>query len=209
LRNNVYRYLFVNNSNEIRIPPYQHTGRLARSGQFLRTCKLVHNEGCSILYGENTFLLARHHDTRGPFWEVVPKEIGYQDVLHFLKMMGPENMQYLRDVRFQFDDALPKDTPYFQSQEKRRYLTDEYLLNCLRMLRDAKLRKFQMQFLGRRYVYKTDVKFLGYLEQIKADEIDDFVEGGGFSYPPQKINRFIFAELKELMVRKKKLYETK
>jgi len=83
----VYRYLFSRKYKDVRVPQKRTGPGLAKSAQFLRTCRLVHNEGCSILYGENTFLFARHYDTRGPFWETVPKEIGYQDVLHFLKMV--------------------------------------------------------------------------------------------------------------------------
>lgn len=181
-----------------------------RSSQFLRTCKLVHNEGCSILYGENTFLFNRHFNTRGPFWESIPKEIGYQDVLQFLKMIGAENLQYLRDIKFVFDDALPRDTPYLdmQAHEKRRYLNDEYLINCLRILRHAKLRKLLLRFIGRRSVLKTDIKFLGYLEQIKADEVEQFSENE-FCYPPQKIGSGTWSDLQDLMIRKKRLYEKK
>jgi hypothetical protein len=175
LRNTIYRYLFArkDKDSKFRIPLNSSDPKnsLSRSAQFLRSCKLVHNEACSILYGENTFSFHRHYATRGPYWEPVPKEIGYQDVLHFLRKIGPENIQYLREVNFIFDDARPKDTPYVTSNEKRRYLNDEYLMNCLRILRDAKLRKITMYFGGRRQLCHTDVRFLGYLEQVKADEV--------------------------------------
>ncbi|KAH7390660.1 hypothetical protein BKA66DRAFT_413342 [Pyrenochaeta sp. MPI-SDFR-AT-0127] len=209
LRNTVYRYLFARNGNcqELRIPPSRERGGLSRSAQFLRTCRTVHNEGCSVLYGENTFFFTRHCSTRGPFWETMPKEIGYQDALHFLKMIGPENLQYLRDIKFTFDDALPKDTPYLDSQEKRRYLNDEYLMNCLRILRSAKLRTLKLRFAGRRYLARSDVKFLGYLEQIKADEVDKFVEH--WVWPQPKISEHIWNNLQETMTRKKKLYDDK
>ena len=205
LRNTVYRSLFAREDHDMRIPPTKDGPGLSKSSQFLRTCKLVYAEGCSILYGENTFFFSRHYSTRGPFWEKVPKEIGYQDALHFLKMIGPENLQYLRDVKFKFDDACPRDTPYLDSHEKRRYLNDEYLMNCLRVLRDAKLRTFRMRFIGRRHIVPSDVKFLGYLEQIKADEVDKFFDA--WHYPPQKISDYVWDDLKEVMTRKKKLYE--
>lgn len=208
LRNTIYRHLFVRKNHskdhDLRIPPSKGGPALSKSAQFLRTCKLVHSEGCSILYGENTFLFARHFSTRGPFWEELPKEIGYQDVLHFLKMIGPENLQYLRDVKFKFDDACPRDTPYLDSNEKRRYLNDEYLINCLRILRGAKLRTFHIRFIGRRQLVKSDVRFLGYLEQIKADDVDQMVDD--WYYPPQKISSYVWEDLKETMTRKKKLY---
>ncbi|KAF1942473.1 hypothetical protein EJ02DRAFT_454170 [Clathrospora elynae] len=206
LRNTVYRYLFArkDEDEELKIPAVKGSCSLQMSAQFLRTCKLVHNEACSILYGENTFSLSRHYFTRGPFWEPVPKEIGYQDVLQYLKMIGPENLQYLREVKFTFDDALPRDTPYLYSHEQRRYLNDEYLMNCLRILRDAKIRKFHLHFQGRRQLYKSDVKFLGYLEQIKADEVvrmpDRWIQ------EPKKIRDPLWNDLQEVMVRKKRLY---
>lgn len=208
LRNKIYCHLFVRKDKGFTIPCGKDGLDLAQSAQFLRTCKLVHNEGCSILYGENVFEFRRHYDTRGPFWQNTPKEIGYQDVLQFLKMIGPENLQYLRDVRFIFDDALPRDTSYLNAHEKRRYLNDDYLMNCLRILRDAKLRTFFMRFIGRRMIWKTDVKFLGYLEQIKADKVEKYWDHD-FHYPPQKIHDFVWLDLQNMMTRKKKLFEKK
>jgi hypothetical protein len=157
------------------------------------------------LYGDNEFRFERHHDTRALFWEPNHKEIGYQDVLQFLKMIGPENIQYLRDIQFEFDDALPKNAPDL-TVESRRYIADDYLLNCLRILRDAKLRKVSLLFYGRRQLLKSDVKFLGYLEQIKADEIVKL----STLWPGQsKIGHWIWTGIKEQMTRKKKLYEKK
>lgn len=204
LRNTIYRYVFVRKDSDLVLPITRASRNLCQSAQFLRTCRLVHQEGCSILYGENTFYFSRNHSVRSPFWEPVLKEVGYQDMLQFLRMIGPENLQYLRDIKINFDDAAPRHTAYLSSNEARRYLNDEFLLHCLRILREAKLRKIKMQFCGRRYVYKSDVKFLGYLEQIKADEV------GGFSdwYSPyEKISSIVLAGLKESMVRKRKLYE--
>jgi hypothetical protein len=205
LRNTIYRHVFVRNGQMLCIPQTSASGGLSRSSQFLRTCKLVHNEGCSILYGENEFAFDRHAGTRSPFWDPKPKEIGYQDFLHFLKMIGPENLQYLRDIKIDFEDALPKFTPDLTT-EGRRYINDKYLLNCLRILRDAKLRKMTMHFLGRRQLFKSDIKFLGYLEQIKVDraiKVDP-------QWPYQtKLGNWIWADVKDIMTRKKKLYEKK
>ncbi|KAL1794304.1 hypothetical protein ACET3X_007725 [Alternaria dauci] len=210
LRNTIYRYLFARKDKDsrLRIPLTSNDPKdsLAKSAQFLRSCKLVHNEACSILYGENTFSFHRHYDTRGPYWEPVPKEIGYQDVLHFLRKIGPENIQYLRDVNFVFDDARPKDTPYVTSNEQRRYLNDEYLMNCLRILRDAKLHKISMYFGGRRQLGRTDVRFLGYLEQVKADEVSRKSEKYYHS-ADRYLSQVAWGHLKDKMTRKKKLYE--
>ncbi|EUC51275.1 hypothetical protein COCMIDRAFT_21262 [Bipolaris oryzae ATCC 44560] len=210
LRNNIYRRLFAQKEPDqmLKIPSVKGSGTsgsLARSSQFLRTCKLVHSEGCSILYGENTYSFHRHYATRAPFWDTVPKEIGYQDVLHFLKMIGPENLQYLRDIKWVFDDACPRDTPYLTSNEQRRYLNDEYLINCLRILRDAKLRKVTLFFGGRRQLQCSDHRFLGYLEQIKADDVVQSADRW-YSYR-EKVHPLVWTELKATMTRKKKLYE--
>ncbi|KAL6156746.1 hypothetical protein ACJQWK_06350 [Exserohilum turcicum] len=209
LRNTIYRYLFARKDKDqrLRIPVSRHSSAssLSKSGQFLRTCKLVHSEGCSILYGENTFSFHRHYATRGPFWEAVPKEIGYQDVLHFLKMIGPENLQYLRDIKWVFDDAHPRDTPYYTSNESRRYLNDDYLLNCLRILRGAKLRKISLFFAGRRQLQRSDVRFLSYLEQVKADEVVQTPDKY-YAYR-DKMHPLAWVELEEAMTRKKKLYD--
>jgi hypothetical protein len=204
LRNAIYRHALVRDG-ALDIPQRHLRPGLCLSGQFLRTCKLVHDEGCSILYGENEFFFQRHHNTRAPFWEPKLKEIGYQDVLQFLKMIGPENIQYLRDIQIDFDDALPKHAPD-STIETRRYVVDDYLMHCLRILRDAKLRKVRMTFIGRRQLLKSDVKFLGYLEQIKADEVIKLPMSW---HMQEKAGAWIWAGIKEQMTRKKKLYEKK
>jgi hypothetical protein len=202
LRNTVYQHVFVR-KDMLKVPQHRGHPGLCQSAQFLRTCKLVHDEACSILYGLNGFHFERHHDTRAPFWEPKLKEIGYQDVLQFLKMIGPENIQYLRDIRIDFEDALPKNSPDLNIED-RRYIVDEYLMNCLRILRDAKLRKVSVMFYGRRQLLRTDYKFLGYLEQIKADEVVKLPE---LWYTQVKVGNWFWAEIKEQMTRKKKLYE--
>ncbi|KAJ4338838.1 hypothetical protein N0V95_007965 [Ascochyta clinopodiicola] len=207
LRNKIYRYAFVRDKS-FQIPACKPWGSadLCQSAQFLGTCKLVHNEGCSVLYGENMFTFERHESTRGIFYEHEPKEIGYQDVLQFLKMIGPENLQYLRDLKIVFNDARPSDTPHANSNEDRRYMTDDVLINCLRILRHAKLRKLSLAFRGRRQLHRSDLKFLGYLEQIKTDELEK--EGHPRSYHhDNKVLHTVWLELTEQMVRKKKLYD--
>jgi hypothetical protein len=200
LRNKVYRHLFVKD----RTLNFPDAENLSRSSQFLRTCKLVHNEGCSILYGENRFRFDRNHKTRGPFWEPVPKEIGYKDVRQFLKMIGPENLVYLRDVALYLSDALPSTTPELD-HESRRYLRDEHLLDVLRTLRQTKLRKFNILFTGRRALARTDSKFLEYLMRIKADEVISD-SGSSWYLHFRKVESYVWKELKEKMTRKKKLY---
>ncbi|KAF3010665.1 hypothetical protein E8E13_005224 [Curvularia kusanoi] len=209
LRNKIYRLVFVR-EKPLQIPACKPWGQasLCQSGQFLSTCKLVHNEGCSILYGENVFAFERHESTRATFYEYVVKEIGYQDALRFLKMIGPENLQYLRDVKICFTDARPTNAPLLSSKEERRYMTDTVLINFLRILRNAKLRTLRLAFNGRRNLQSTDDRFLRYLEQIKVDELEQWTTQSG--YPNwDKIRGSVWTDLKSEMVRKKKLYEPK
>ena len=56
LRNQVYRLVFCH-ADIIRYtkPDSDDNGTVKLSGQFLRTCRQIYNEGLSILYGDNTF----------------------------------------------------------------------------------------------------------------------------------------------------------
>ncbi|KAF2195212.1 hypothetical protein K469DRAFT_545872 [Zopfia rhizophila CBS 207.26] len=200
LRNKVYRLLFVADREfNFGLP-----NNFCRSAAFLRTCKQIHEEGCSILYGENKFAFDRNRTTRAPFWDPVPKEIGYKDVRSFLKMIGPANLRLLREVKLILEDAMPASTSYLHSHEERRYLNDEHLIDCLRILRQAQLRKLTLSFLGRRALARTDIKFLGYLEQIQADEVDTT------AYPrwyyANKIHSGLQGDLLNAMTRNPKLY---
>lgn len=208
LRNKIYRLAFVRD-NTFQIPACRPwgAGDLCQSSQFLSTCKLVHNEGCSVLYSENTFAFERHESTRGTFYEYEPKEIGYLDALQFFKMIGSENIQYLRDLKIVFNDARPSDTPHASSNEDRRYMTDDVLINVLRVLRHAKLRKLSVAFMGRRQLQRSDVKFLGYLEQIKVDTLEKWAQPRSY-YFEHKIRYSVWNDLTEQMVRRKKLYDT-
>lgn len=202
LRNKIYRQVFVVD-NGFRFPsPSSDT--VPRSSQFLRTCRLVHSEGCSVLYGENSFSFDRNRTTRGTFWDPVAKEIGYKDIRQFLKMIGPENLAYLRDVKLVLEDANQSSTPYIHTHAERRYLYDEHLVECLRIIRTAKLRKITISFMGRRALTRDDVKFLDYMAKIKADEVLESAYDR-YSYA-NKIHTSAWTYLKEHMTRKKKLY---
>ncbi|ORY13262.1 hypothetical protein BCR34DRAFT_562314 [Clohesyomyces aquaticus] len=200
IRNKVYRAVFAKCGDF----NFGQPDNFQRSAALLRTCKVVHSEACSVLYGENRFIFDRNRHMRGAFWEKQQKEIGYKDVRQFLKMIGPENLAHLRDIKLIFEDATPASTPYLHSQEERRYLNDQHLIDCLRILRQAKLRKLHLNFLGRRVLVRTDVKFLGYLEQIKADEV--VTDKCRQWYYPSKIHPILLEELIKTMKREPKLY---
>ena len=207
LRNKIYRLVFKRDDS-FQIPACKPWGdrSLCQSGQFLSTCKMVHNEGCSILYGENSFAFERHEDTRSHFYEHEAKEVGYQDALRFLQMIGAENLQYLRELKIIFTDARPSNTPLLHTIEDRRYMTDNILISFLRVLRHAKLRKISLAFSGRRKLQPTDDKFLRYLEQIKVDELEEWFAAKAIN--TDKMALSVWKDLLGQMVRKKRLYDT-
>lgn len=208
LRNKVYRHLFVVD-DVLEFPADKATAyknSFKRSAQFLSTCRLVYSEGCSVLYGENKFQFDRNGTTRGSYWEAVPKEIGYKDIRLFLKTIGPENLLYLRDITLKLQDAMPGATPELD-HDQRRYIRDAHLLDVIRTLRNTKLRKLNVIFLGRRALTRSDSKFIDYLTQVKADEVISSLNGGNMGgWWCQKIEHFTWHELKDTMTRKKKLY---
>ena len=62
------------------------------SAQFLRTCKLVHEEGTAILYGKNSFHFVRDTRPRGTYYEYDWKEVAYKDVRRFFELIGTTNV---------------------------------------------------------------------------------------------------------------------
>lgn len=198
IRNRIYDELFVAEGDL----NFHCPANFQRSGQFLRTCKLVHSEGASALYGKNRFVFDRNKNMRGAFWERQNKEIGYKDIRQFLRMIGPQNLAFLRDIKITFEDASPAASEY-QSHEARRYINDDHLIDCLRTLREAKLQRLTLNFSGRRMLLRSDSRFLSYLEMIKVDELRT---NEPHRFYANKISPDLFEELKTLMVRKKKLY---
>jgi hypothetical protein len=65
-----------------------------------------------------------------------------------------------------------------------------------------------LAFMGRRHLYRSDHKFLAYLEQIKTDELIKWDSPRGY-FSGHKIGYNVWAELTDEMVRKKSLYEKK
>ena len=61
--------------------------------------------------------------------------------------------------------------------------------------------------MGRRSLQRSDIKFLGYLEQVKVDELDKWTNPRTY-HIEQKVGYHVWQDLVEQMVRKKKLYDT-
>ena len=130
LRNKVYRLLFIARKDLV----FYFPSNFCLSSAFLRTCRQIHEEGCGILYGENTFVFERNKYTRAPLWSPSLKGIGYKDMRLFLKLIGPRNLSMARDIQLVFEDAMPSSTPYLHNQEARRFASNEHLIGCMYVL---------------------------------------------------------------------------
>ncbi|KAH7119013.1 hypothetical protein B0J11DRAFT_509105 [Dendryphion nanum] len=201
LRNNIYRLVFVAEDSLTFGAP----NNFVRSSQLLRTCKKIHDEGCSILYGENKFVFNRNRQTHSPFWIPEPQEIGYRDVQQFFKMIGPKNMLNLRDIEFWFEDANGYTKQHRLFPESRRYINDAILADCIQTLAtQANLRTAKLGFFGKKTLTRGDHAFIGYLKKLKVDNLKNkatvpFVVNC-------KIQKCLWPELVRDMERPMKLY---
>ncbi|KIW05672.1 uncharacterized protein PV09_03535 [Verruconis gallopava] len=208
LRNQVYRLVFT---SEKKIDFVEGTN-MNHSSAFLRTCKQICAEGCSVLYGLNTFYFGRNKEMRRPFWNSERKEIGYKDLRLFLDLIGTANVSRIRHFWICFDDAAPSAVPHLKRSEERRYVHDPHLIESLKILaKHARLEKLTATFWGRRALALTDTRFLDHLTKIKADQIDirnpasDMY--GYYSWQPNRIHEETKTLIRKEVVRKHKLYE--
>jgi hypothetical protein len=203
LRNKVYRLLFKDSAKF----DFSSPSNFKRTSSLLRTCKQVYEEGRTILYGENTFYFERNKETRRPYWAGERKEIGYKDLRLFLTSIGPVNTSYLRHLWLAFDDAMPSATPHLRRNEERRYVHDEHLIECLKVLaKQSRLKKISLAFWGRRCLGRTDTRFLENLYKIKADEVEFKSPFVNHYWHPERIHHDVRLTVKKEMVRKDKLY---
>jgi hypothetical protein len=166
LRIGIYREIFVKQR------PLHFTSKegFSRSAQFLRTCKLVHEEGRKIMYGGNSFHFSRSNQARGTYFESDWREIGFKDVRRFLEDIGPANISLLKYVSFFLSDAPPSVTPYLE-EEQRRCVNDPVLHRVFKLIgSQAILNKFAVAFQVRRTVVPSDYVFLKALSSIKCHE---------------------------------------
>ena len=203
LRNKVYRLLFIANKDlDLNFPD-----NFCLSSTFLRTCRQIHEEGRSILYGENTFVFERNKYTHAPLWSPSLKEIGYEDVRLFLKLMGPRNLSMIRNMRLVFEDAMRSSTSYLHNQEPRRFVNDEHLIDCMRILNSqSELREISLCFHGRRRLQAdVDIRFLKALAKVKADQVI-ITNSYKMPYSEVKAHPEVRRLLKEAMTRNPPLY---
>ena len=203
LRNKVYRLLFIAKKDLV----FYFPDNFCLSSAFLRTCRQIHEEGRSILYGENTFVFERNKYTRAPLWSPSLKEIGYKDMRLFLKLIGPRNLSMIRDIRLVFEDAMPSSTPYLHNQEARRFVNDEHLIDCMHILdSQSELREISLCFHGRRCLQAdVDIRFLETLAKVKADQVI-ITNSHKMPYSEVKAHPEVRRLLKEAMTRNPPLH---
>lgn len=145
LRNEIYRLIFVTED----VFNFDSPSNFNRTAAFLRTCKQVHNEGRTILYSENHFLFVRKTRRHGSYWEREWNEVGFKAVRKFLQLIGPDNTSLIRNATLLLEDATPCLNPNMATADERRFVYDEVLMSCVKMLaRNAKLQKLQLHFRG-------------------------------------------------------------
>jgi len=91
------------------------------------------------------------------------------------------------------------------THEQRRFVNDDHLMSCLRMLaKHGRLRKINLTFYGRRELSRVDVRFLENLYQVRADvvEFDNSAQSWISSKMPFNMRESMITE----MTRRKKLY---
>ncbi|KAI9811165.1 MAG: hypothetical protein M1827_005616 [Pycnora praestabilis] len=202
LRNKVYRMLFVDSGS---IDFRTEVSDTSRSSNFLATCRQVHAEGRTVLYGENEFKFGRVPMKRGRYFDRFWTEIGYKDFHHFLKDIGTKNMSLIKTMTIIFEDSLPSSTPHM-THEDRRFINDDHLRSCLKLIvTHGELDKLSLTFLGRKMIFGDEFRFLSVLEQIKAKEIEvvDFKQDVPHPWTtPSKIRYWARYRLIEMMTRK-------
>ena len=191
IRLRIYRSVFVTQA-----PINVHSrSNFQRSANFLRTCKIILEEGRAVLYGENAFHFERSHAVRGKYFEPDWSEIGFKDVRRFLETIGPTNISHMRYVSFEFSDATRSCGP--AEELRRRFVNDPVVWRCLELIgSNTHLSKFAFTFGGRRNLGRHDLHFLRALTSIKAQELTNVTTwSGGY-----KVKGDLVADLKKLMV---------
>lgn len=203
LLNKVYRLLFIANKDL----DFNFPDNFCLSSEFLITCRQIHEEGRSILYGGNTFVFERNRYTRAALWSPSLKEIGYEDMRLFLQLIGPRNLSMIRDMRLVFEDAMPSSTPYLHNQEAHRFFNDKHLIDCMHNLdSQSKLREISLCFHGRRCLQAdVDIRFLQALAKVKADQVI-ITNGYKMPYSEVKAHPEVRRLLKEAMTRNPPLH---
>ena len=187
------------------------------SGQFLRTCKLVYVEMAPVLYGNNTFIFPRDHNSSGNYWKKPWTEVGYKNIRRWLTDIGPDNISLLRDVELSLSDG-PPSACYHRAdpiaKEDARFVHDGHIIACLRMLaKYGQLRTLRLNCSSRKILSAHDDRFISELKKVKVDSLEDHsLRTATYSYGfrvRSKVDADVFHYLRNKMERKPRLYLSK
>ena len=164
LRNRVYRMVLVTDEPIV----FRQRNNFKRSAQFLRSSRVIAEEGTCVMYGENSFHFERTPEKRGKYWEKSWKEIGFKDIRRFLETIGNANIAKMTHVSFELEDATPYLTPDLDATE-RKFVNDPVLQHLFNLVAaNASLARLDVKFSGRSAVQMVDYHFLKALSGIKA-----------------------------------------
>ena len=179
------------------------------SASLLRTCKTVYEETRPILYGENEFIFERDPQKCGVFWRPDRYEIGYSNVRRFLEMIGPININLIRLVGFNFEDAVPSAAPG-KTMDERRFANDVHCLHVLKLFtKYGNLHKATIGLYGRRLLSKKrDWNFITTLSGVPADVVifrhPRFENNHRFHYLDTRTKESLRQYIKDSMIKAKK-----
>lgn len=187
---------------------HSKTTNKTKSAQFLRTCKQVHAEGSQILYSANSFRFERQHAVRGHYYNPQWHEIGYKDCRQFLEDIGSLNISYMREIHIKFDDGKPSHNPADWQSDDVRFVYDEHLMACLRLLGEhGNIKHLKLSFAGRRETTREDVRFLHNLQKLRADKVTiDATKYGPYYGGHSPVNSATELWVKEKIERSEPLY---
>ncbi|KAL9125466.1 MAG: hypothetical protein Q9217_005331 [Psora testacea] len=169
IRLSIYKLVFINES----CIDFGRRRNFAHSSHFLRANRTVNNEGTSVLYGQNKFILHPSKDKAG-LWDEHWGWLGYRGIRKFLATIGTTNLALLKTIALIFYDAAPTDEPK-TSFELRRFQYNKDLLWSLNQLAKyaTSIETLKLSFAGRS-AFRRDAspaaeEFSATLKLLKAD----------------------------------------
>ncbi|KEF61827.1 uncharacterized protein A1O9_03397 [Exophiala aquamarina CBS 119918] len=193
LRDRIYRLTLVRKAPI----EFDSPSDLSRSAALLRTCKIIHEEGTEVLYGQNSFHFARSRHHRGKYYESSWPEIGYEDVRRFFETIGPVNISKMKYISFSMTNGhgrygSPLTVPF------PKFTYDPHLHRVFRLIgKHTILERFGFMFGGRGEIGASHFHLLNAMTDIQCYQLDIIGYCGGYQ---NRIGSRIEEKLRELMV---------
>ena len=214
LRNKVYRQVFKK-ADPINVKT-RHG--FPHGAAFLRVNRLVNEEACNILYGENSFVFIPTTYGMGNYYEKDWSEIGYSHIRQFLTDIGPANISLIADITLTFQDGTRSGNPG-KTMDERRFENNDDLYWILKQLgRHGNLEELNLDSDGHRNLRlgKKEAAFIHALAAIQTNSLrfgreyiyrspPSFVGQSYRSPSRQTIDGTLKEHLQHLMVRPKPL----